>query len=148
MNKVWAKNIKSYGAEVILEVDGTNFEKFHWLRHKQSFYMVLDLVPKLTLGAEVHLKPSYSDQTPKTPTPVMLHQSPLVHFGTVTAVFLEFLDTKNFHLFLFGSCLLESMIFILLPFLTNALNVTGHGRTDIKGRYWDTTYDCKGKNVK
>ena len=40
------------------------------------------------------------------------------------------------------------MIFILLPFLTDALNVTGHARTDIKGRFWDETYDCEGKNVK
>ena len=40
------------------------------------------------------------------------------------------------------------MIFIFLPFLANALNVTGHGRTDVQGRFWETTYDCKGKNVK
>ena len=39
------------------------------------------------------------------------------------------------------------MIFILLPFLTDALNVTGHARTDVKGRFWDETYDCEGKNV-
>ena len=42
----------------------------------------------------------------------------------------------------------ENMIFIFLPFLANALNITGHGRTDVQGRFWETTYDCKGKNVK
>ena len=39
------------------------------------------------------------------------------------------------------------MIFILLPFLTDALNVTGHARKDVEGRFWDETYDCEGKNV-
>ena len=34
------------------------------------------------------------------------------------------------------------MILILLPFLTNAAHETGHDRTDIKGRFWETTYDC------
>ena len=35
------------------------------------------------------------------------------------------------------------MIFTLLPLLANAANITGHDRTDIKGRFWDTTYDCR-----
>ena len=47
----------------------------------------------------------------------------------------------------FISCLLEIMIFILLPLLTRALNVTGHARTDIQGRFWEETYDCQGKGV-
>jgi len=36
------------------------------------------------------------------------------------------------------------MIFILLPLLTRALNVTGYARTDVQGRFWEETYDCQG----
>ena len=39
------------------------------------------------------------------------------------------------------------MIFILLPFLTDALNVTSHASTDVKGRFLDISEDCEGKNV-
>ena len=53
-----------------------------------------------------------------------------------------------FHFFSPEFCPSENMIFIFLPFLANALNVTGHGKTDVQGRFWETTYDCEGKNVK
>jgi len=70
----------------------------------------------------------------------------LVNFNTVAAAFLEFLDTKFFNRFFIGF-LLEIMIFILLPLLTSALNVTGHARTDVQGRFWEETYDCQGKGA-
>ena len=37
------------------------------------------------------------------------------------------------HFFIIEFYLSENMIFIFLPFLANALNVTGHGRTDVQG---------------
>ena len=41
------------------------------------------------------------------------------------------------------------MIFIFLPFLVNALNVTGHERVSQRGFIWgNKKYDCEGKNVK
>ena len=43
-------------------------------------------------------------------------------------------------------CKRKIMIFILLPLLTSALNVTGHDRTDVKGRYWEETYECYDKH--
>ena len=43
----------------------------------------------------------------------------------------------------------ENMIFIFLPFLVNALNVTGHERVSQRGFIWgNNNYDCEGKNVK
>ena len=39
------------------------------------------------------------------------------------------------------------MIFILLPILGNTQNVTGYDRTDIKGRFWEETYDCDDKSA-
>ena len=68
----------------------------------------------------------------------------LVNFNTVAVSFLEFLDMKFFIIFL-SIGLLEIMIFILLPLLTRALNVTGYARTDVQGRFWEETYDCQGK---
>ena len=48
-----------------------------------------------------------------------------------------------------NSCLSENMIFIFLPFLVNALNVTGHERVSQRGLIWgNNNYDCEGKNVK
>ena len=105
-------------------------------------------------------------QNPKKMLPFLKKMLPILkkcchfnwqHFGMSSELmqfpkdFLEILISRFdclVHFFIIEFYLSENMIFIFLPFLANALNITGHGRLDVQGRFWETTYNCKGKNVK